>query len=179
MTILNRENMRSQPAALLLFLLLLSGFVYSIADPSITTSTDPSFIRECLTVHNQIRAVHSAAPVSWDAHLASVAQEYSSTCPQPHSSPPGMGENIGWGLSATDALNRMYDERRLYDWSNPQWAKETGRFSAIVWRNTSRVGCALTHCTAVWAARGFSAELPYELVCEYSPKGIPPERGRM
>lgn len=162
----NQHNTKYQPAAMLL-LLLLPGVVHS------TSSTDPAFIKECLDMHNKIRAAHSAPPLTWDARLADVAQRYSATCPTGHSMTPGLGENLAGGYAtATEALQAMWDERQLYNWNDPKFSKEAGHFTAIVWRDTTHVGCGMTDCSHIGDGNG--NHFGNSFVCEYTLHGKPP-----
>jgi hypothetical protein len=59
----------------------------------------------------------------------------------------------------------LHNELRLqvkdYDFSNPGWNPSTGHFTALVWRDTTRLGCAVnTQCS--WAT----------YVCQYGPPGV-------
>jgi hypothetical protein len=47
-----------------------------------------------------------------------------------------------------------------YDWSNPRYQPGTGHFSQIVWKSSSKVGCAV------------SKACEYKtFVCNYNPAG--------
>jgi uncharacterized protein YkwD len=74
--------------------------------------------------HNELRARHGAAPLSWDAPLAAQAQGYADGCPNGHSGMSGVGENLAWGYSSfEEAVNA--------------WYNEVGRLGAVSWRAAS------------------------------------------
>jgi hypothetical protein len=67
------------------------------------------------------------------------------TAPHPRPPPPA----IKLGLQVKE-----------YDFSNPGWNPSTGHFTALVWRDTTRLGCAVnTQCS--WPT----------YVCQYGPPG--------
>lgn len=44
-------------------------------------------------------------------------------------------------------MNGWYDsEEPLYDYNNPGFSGQSGHFSAIVWKSTKTVGCAVHDC---------------------------------
>lgn len=57
-----------------------------------------------LDLHNQYRARHGVAPLTWSASTASSAQSYSANCVFEHSHKPGLGENLGLGYQSWTAV---------------------------------------------------------------------------
>jgi len=121
---------------------------------------------------NSYRAYHQADSASWDEGLASQAQEWvnylASTGRLEHGGHDGAGQNLymtsdtsadhsGVCVAATDG---WYSEVDKYDWNNPAFSMETGHFTQVVWRGSSRVGYAVasgqfgTFVAAHYAAAG-------------------------
>jgi hypothetical protein len=62
--------------------------------------------------------------------------------------------------SLSDAVDAWYNEVKLYDFSKPGWNTATGHFTALVWKSTTKLGCAInTACS--WPT----------YVCQYGPPG--------
>jgi len=49
----------------------------------------------------------------------------------------------GGYASLADAVDAWYNEVKLYDFSKPGWNTATGHFTALVWKSTSKLGCAV------------------------------------
>jgi hypothetical protein len=65
----------------------------------------------------------------------------------------------GYG-SLDDAVDAWYNEVKLYDFSNPGWNTATGHFTALVWKSTTKLGCAINSACS-WPT----------YVCQYGPPG--------
>ena len=121
---------------------------------------------------NNYRAYHQAGAASWDEGLASQAQEWvnylASTGRLQHGGHDGAGQNLymtsdnsadhnGVCVAATDG---WYSEVNKYNWNNPGFSMETGHFTQVVWRESTRVGYAVasgrygTFVAAHYAAPG-------------------------
>ena len=124
---------------------------------------------------NTYRAHHGctmAEAASWDEGLASQAQQWvnylASTGRMEHGGHDGAGQNLymtsdtsadhnGVCIAATDA---WYSEVNQYDWNNPGFSMETGHFTQVVWRGSTRMGYAMasgqygTFVAAHYAAPG-------------------------
>jgi hypothetical protein len=118
--------------------------------------------------HNRLRARHCAAPLTWSPRLAQVAQRWANTlrdkgCAFGHSGGT-FGENLAAGstgtLDAEAVVQMWYDEVAKYRFPNGGFSAETGHFTQVVWRGTSRIGCGRSQCKGldIW-------------VCEYDPAG--------
>ncbi|PRT56043.1 Protein PRY2 [Wickerhamiella sorbophila] len=132
----------------------------SAADSS--DSNLDSFAQTIVDYHNKVRAEHGVGAVEWDDELASFASNYlaGDNCQFKHSGGP-YGENIAMGYgTTTGALEAWYDENSQYNYAAGQFSASTGHFTQMVWKGTTKVGCAQTDC-------GMG---PF-LVCEYSPRG--------
>ncbi|WIA37933.1 hypothetical protein OEZ86_001310 [Tetradesmus obliquus] len=93
--------------------------------------------------HNELRARHGVPPMVWDWGLAWNAYNYVLNCPNGHSGQPGIGENLAWGHNDFNhAMRDWYDEIQFYNFARPSFAENTGHFSALVWKDSQRIGCA-------------------------------------
>lgn len=138
--------------------------------------TEPA--RELLQSHNEERAWFGAAPLEWDDGLAQTAAAWGQQCQWLHS---GSGENLAMATFGADQygptdLFRMWaDEVVNYNWDAPSAtpnnadpAAMVGHWTQIVWKGTTRVGCAYNRC-----AYGSMEERAESLfvVCHYDPAG--------
>jgi uncharacterized protein YkwD len=121
-----------------------------------------------LAAHNRVRAKHCAAPLAWSDELAAVAQKWAdhlrdAGCAFEHSR-TDYGENLAAGtegtLDADGVVGMWYGEIDKYDFRRGGFSMETGHFTQVVWRATSRVGCGTSQCNGmtIW-------------VCNYDPAG--------
>lgn len=113
-------------------------------------SSGSSFADEMLSEHNNKRSKHGAQSLTWDGELEKYAQDYadqySCSGSLSHSGGP-YGENLAVGYdSATKALDAWYDEIDEYDFSNPGFGESTGHFTQVVWKDSSKLGCAYKDC---------------------------------
>eukprot|EP00884_Botryococcus_braunii_P013598 jgi/Botrbrau1/22239/Bobra.0138s0001.1 len=125
--------------------------------------TDP---RQTVDAHNQKRALHRVPALRWDDNLARFAESLVSNCKFKHSGGK-YGENLHASsegrASINDAVNAWYNEIKFYDFRNPAFSLQTSHFTAVVWKNTQRVGCAYaTNCPGKWET---------VLACEYDSPG--------
>lgn len=118
--------------------------------------------------HNRLRGKHCAAPLSWSAKLAAVAQRWANAlrdrgCMFGHSGGP-FGENLAAGtigtLDPATVVQMWYDEVAQYRFPDGGFSMKTGHFTQVVWRGSRRVGCGRSRC------KGMDI-----LVCEYDPAG--------
>ncbi|KAJ7293291.1 CAP domain-containing protein [Mycena rebaudengoi] len=118
--------------------------------------------------HNTIRAQHGAKPLVWDNGAAAKAQEWANKCTNEHSGGTlgPLGENLAAGtgsFSIAEAVKAWTDESSEYNPRNPQFS----HFTQVVWKATTKVGCAVATCNGIF--EGFGAAQYY--VCEYSEQG--------
>jgi hypothetical protein len=130
-----------------------------------------------LSAHNRERSEIGVPPLVWDEDLAAAAAAYAPVLARsgglahaPASIRQGQGENLWMGTRAAFSLEQM-----VRDWASEKslfrpgifpnvsrsgnWG-DVGHYTQIVWRQTSRVGCAVHQSPA----SDF-------LVCRYSPPG--------
>ena len=134
-----------------------------------------SFARAVLSAHNIARRDAGVPDLDWDAGLAADAQDWAdrlaATGRFEHSQArKGEGENLFMGSADAYSYAEMVrywvaEGRNFTNGAFPaisttgQWAA-VGHYSQIVWRDTTRVGCAI----ATGGGRDY-------LVCRYSPPG--------
>ena len=104
---------------------------------------------------NNYRAYHQAQDASWDEGLANQAQQWvnhlASTGRLEHGGADGAGQNLFMTYdTAADpnsvciaATNAWYSEVDKYDYNNPGFTSETGHFTQLVWRGSTRMGYAV------------------------------------
>lgn len=126
---------------------------------------DTPIEQEALSAHNPFRVKHHASPLEWDKTLANYAEHYASKCVFKHSSSP-YGENLAAGYpSITAAIAAWYAEQKNYSYLWPGFSYKTGHFTQVVWKSTTKLGCAFVFCNGKNGTPG------HYLVCEYSPHG--------
>ncbi|KAI3444128.1 hypothetical protein Pfo_000793 [Paulownia fortunei] len=149
------------------------GFILILLFLTLTTdaATKPNDAQQFLGVQNAARSALRLRPLVWDAKLARYAAWYANQrrgdCALQHSNGP-YGENIFWGSgngwTAAQAAAAWVSERRGYNyWSNScSYGQECGHYTQIVWRGTTRIGCARVVC---YGGRGVF------MICNYDPPG--------
>jgi uncharacterized protein YkwD len=118
------------------------------ASPTSSSYTSDSAFRSAmLTAHNFYRSEHNASALAWNDTSASYASNWASKCQFKHSGGP-TGENLAAGYAnATAAVDGWGGERKAYDFGKPTgFSEKTGHFTAVVWRNTTSVGCGRFAC---------------------------------
>jgi pathogenesis-related protein 1 len=140
---------------------------------------------EMVAAHNRWRKTVGAPPLNYSADLAASAREWanhlkqSNQCRMQHSKPDGKyGENLYWAsaiewsngkhelqqVSPKMVVDSWGNERTDYNYKNNSCAegKMCGHYTQVVWKSTTKVGCAIAVCEdsreQVW-------------VCQYQPPG--------
>jgi len=127
-----------------------------------------------LAPHNAARRAVRVRPLAWDAGLERHARRYAETraragCALEHSHGP-YGENLfrgsggGWTPEAVVAA-WVVKERAMYNRASNSCSGRRGacgHYTQIVWRSTTKLGCATATCAG---GRGTFA------VCVYNPPG--------
>jgi len=124
--------------------------------------------REILNAHNAIRAGVKAPALQWSDQLAGVAQKWADTLLRQHrfshSPDSRFGENLfdisGAAANPSFVVRQWASESRNYDYRSNTCRGVCGHYTQVVWRSTTRVGCAV--------ARGGGREV---WVCNYDPPG--------
>jgi len=160
----------STPFALLAFTasVLAQDKTITVSAPVSTSSTytdDSTFEDDMLKAHNFFRKEHNATDLKWNDTSARFASKWADGCEFEHSGGP-TGENLAIGYqNATANVDAWALERTKYSWKDPGFDEETGHFTALVWRNTTSVGCGRTNCDGQNDIHGWL------VVCEYYPPG--------
>ncbi|KAF1806059.1 CAP domain-containing protein [Mucor lusitanicus] len=145
-------------------ILLFSLAIVLISFTLQVSATSAKSAKSILKLHNKLRAKHHAPNVKWDTKLATYAQKWSNKCEFKHSGGP-YGENLALGYSSwTAAVNGWYSEVKNYDYSNPGFAGDTGHFTAVVWKSTTKIGCGVKTCNNL--GKGYKL-----YTCSYAPFG--------
>lgn len=143
---------------------------------------EPPELAGITLAHNEARAKVGVPPLEWDPALATIAKNWVQQCVD-NEAPSGLvdhnagrsstypvyvGENI-YASSGTatgpGAVASWVSEAPNYDYASNTCAsgKICGHYTQVVWRATTKVGCALYNC----------AGLTYSstVVCDYGPGG--------
>lgn len=125
-----------------------------------------------LNLHNNFRRQYGANALSWDNNLASFARSYASKCQFKHSGTKGQGENLAAGGGAGWDVPKLFkmwsDEASKYNYNNPVFTSDAGHFTQVVWKGTTKLGCAVVDCADGTIFKGFKSRY---LVCEYTAPG--------
>jgi uncharacterized protein YkwD len=142
-----------------------------------------------LDQHNIHRRNHSAPDLAWDATLAQYASNTANSCVFEHDMDQGSGgygQNLAtWGSSgdisskqietAEAGVTMQWYNNEAENWSyygldNPPEGSDLhawGHFTQLVWKSSTKVGCATVKCPADTI---FDFESWYT-VCNYNPPG--------
>ncbi|KAJ4266515.1 hypothetical protein NW762_004502 [Fusarium torreyae] len=165
------------------------------AEPENTGSTTPdlsltrSYDKVMLAYHNIHRANHSAPDLEWDDELAGYAENTANGCVFEHDMDQGnggYGQNLAsWGATndidnlknkaaAGGITNQWYNSEMgnwaFYGQENPPSDMNIdlyGHFTQVVWKDSTKVGCATVKCPA-GTVLSFQS---WYTVCNYNPQG--------
>ncbi|KAM0348993.1 hypothetical protein ACHAPU_003927 [Fusarium lateritium] len=152
-------------------------------------SLEGSYNDVMLNYHNIHRANHSAPALEWDDELAGYALNTANGCVfehDMHQGDGGYGQNLAsWGATsdiddlkhkaaAGGITNQWYDNEMAnwayYGQENPPSDMNIdlyGHFTQVVWKDSTKVGCATVKCAA-----GTVLSFPsWYTVCNYNPQG--------
>lgn len=129
------------------------------------------FSKKIVEIHNRERSDVGSQPLSWDASLARSAAEYARELARTEHFDHDLdneteGENLWMGsrsyFTLEDMIGMWAEEKkilpRLRSWHDDVHA--VGHYTQMVWKDTTRVGCAIA------SSRRFDY-----LVCRYGPQG--------
>ncbi|KAJ6657853.1 hypothetical protein lerEdw1_001903 [Lerista edwardsae] len=108
------------------------------------------FAEEVLQAHNDYRKKHGVPSLKLCKKLNQEAQQYSEALAStrilkhsPESSSGKFGENLAWASydqSGKEVADGWYSEIKNYNYQNPGFSSGTGHFTAMVWKNTKKMG---------------------------------------
>jgi len=124
-----------------------------------------------LDAHNSVRALHNAPALKWSPSLAKKAKKWADKCQFKHSdgnlSDQIYGENVAAGTGIfpiSAAVATFVDDQSKYDPAHPSFL----RFTQVVWKSTSELGCAVSKCNGIFDKSLGPATF---YVCLYDPAG--------
>ncbi|XP_007895631.1 GLI pathogenesis-related 2, like [Callorhinchus milii] len=113
-------------------------------------SASKEFSGEVLKAHNDYRKKHGVPGLKLCNKLCKEAEQYSqalaSTRVLKHSSESSRGqcgENLAWASydqPGKEVAERWYNEIKSYNFNCPGFSSGTGHFTAMVWKNTKKMG---------------------------------------
>lgn len=113
-------------------------------------SASKQFAEEVLQCHNDYRKKHQAPPLKLSSKLSREAARYAESLASTRilkhsmeSSRGSCGENLAWASydqTGKDVADRWYDEVKQYNFNRPGFSSGTGHFTAMVWKNTKKLG---------------------------------------
>ena len=148
------------------------------SDSGLDTCTK-KYHKTTLDLHNYYRAKHHVGSLRTSSDLMRSAKRYADHLARidqfKHSRRgseyrrKGVGENLAldYGVKncaymAKSAMGRYYKEVSLFDFNRGGFSLKTGHFTQIVWKSTTKLGCAISFKSATGKYYG---------VCHYSPAG--------
>ncbi len=153
--------------------------------PALSAQAIDFDVAELVATHNHWRATVGVPPLTYSAALAASSQSWANQlkqtqqCKMKHSKSEGAyGENLYWASAVlwSDGkreLQKVLSSKVVDDWASERTdynyqlnsctpGKMCGHFTQVVWRSTTKVGCAIAICEdskeQVW-------------VCQYQPAG--------
>jgi len=146
--------------------------------PTAAGGSDESIAGEILSAHNRARAgvepapTSPIAPLAWSSEIASAAQAWADGCAFKHSGGK-YGENIyasaGSNTTPQNVVDAWVSEVENYDYARNACSGTCGHYTQVIWRNSTKLGCAFRNCTKNSPFSGFSQWQFW--VCNYDPPG--------
>src|SRR5262249_54397591 len=164
-----RRLAQLQKSIVALFILAAALATNAVAEPA--GGAPPPEWADMLAAHNEKRALHCVAPLTWNSQLAAQAQAYANQlaqnqCNLVHGTPEsrfGAGENLAnWfgqpAQSDRGTLDSWYGEIDKYNFDAPVLCLgrtddppgcngANGHCTQVVWKDTRQLGCARATCT--------------------------------
>lgn len=146
------------------------------------TAGEPAALTGIVAAHNNVRCQTGATTplpdLVWDDTLAQTAAAWIAMC-EDNDPPAGLidhnpgrggnvGENVygsGGGVTGPGVVQYWASEKANYNYATNTCAQGQvcGHYTQIVWRNTTKVGCAIGTCSGLTYSTS--------VVCNYSPAG--------
>lgn len=130
--------------------------------------SDNVLAREILDAHNAVRAELKLPLLQWSKELADLSQKWANTLLAQNrfyiDPATAYGQNLfmasGGSVSPAAVVRHWASESRSYDYDSNTCSGICGHYTQLVWKRTSRVGCAVARSSdrEVW-------------VCDYDPPG--------
>ena len=143
-----------------------------------------NFDSTALSTHNSYRSTHNVPAMTQDNALAARARAWSANMARsgtlqhsPSSARDGAGENLFVSYTtgsadpasvARQAVKSWYDEVSDYNYSNPGFSSNTGHFTQVVWKSSTRLGCGIAEGSKNLSGNTYKA---YYVTCHYAPAG--------
>jgi uncharacterized protein YkwD len=172
----------------------------STATPSGTTTATPAnaYAARVVAQHNLHRSNHSAPSVTFDASLAAAASVLAARCTFAHDTSingGGYGQNLAITGSTSDqenqkdpavlaaaAVTNQWYNQEMSSFLDSYYGQATpsldnfeawGHFSQVVWKASTRIGCATQYCpkSSDLFGEGGSAYNGWYTVCNYLEPG--------
>ncbi|XP_062237144.1 Golgi-associated plant pathogenesis-related protein 1-like [Platichthys flesus] len=148
----------------------LGGGYHGVVKALTTTDimADESFQKEFLETHNVYRAMHGALPLTLSSDMNDSSQKWANHLLElgalKHSDTKH-GENIYYMMGSKTvtgkgAVDAWYSEIKDYNWSSPGFGMNTGHFTQVVWKDTTKLGVGVV-----------SSGGNVYVVAQYSPPG--------
>lgn len=153
--------------------------VVELRNETVIAARDDAYLKiTMLDHHAKARRAVGVAPLEWDEKLAADASVYARELARTRrfehaKQPPGpghQGENLFTGTRGAYSFDEMIqfwiDERKWFvnraapDVSTTGRGEDVGHYTQMIWRTTTRFGCALA-----------SSKWDDYLVCRYTPAG--------
>ncbi|MBD2561391.1 MULTISPECIES: CAP family protein [Nostoc] len=148
------------------------------------TSIDLAAMRSAaVSKHNTYRATHRSPNITIDNSLNTSAQAWAENIASSgqfeHSTNRNnVGENIYASYTTESTLDPTtlgngavedwYSEIKDYKYENPGFSSETGHFTQVVWKGSTKLGCGAAQGTATIEGNKYNA---FYVVCQYAPAG--------
>ncbi|KAF2278835.1 PR-1-like protein [Westerdykella ornata] len=152
-----------------------SALAEPVKDANVPKLDDPNFIGRILDAHWYWRRIHCAQDLTWDPELAKAAAQSVNACTKKiqHDRPGSNLSAVGpsprtyedWLEFARQVVHGWHEEELKYPYHNPHYEAAWGHFTQMVWRDSSRIGCALAHCPDA------TCDFPGRLYCFYENAG--------
>ncbi|KAF9433738.1 hypothetical protein BGZ76_009043 [Entomortierella beljakovae] len=150
---------------------ILLAAIALLTTQSYAVSAD-AFSDDVLELHRKVRAAYGADPLTWDDALYAKARERANTCRRFGHGP---GQNVFSAVNSKfgnkdkairGAMKAWLEESRYYNFKHGVFSPKAERFTQLVWKGTTHVGCAIANC-------GPTPNMVhlFVVVCDYSPPG--------